>query len=1045
MEIQDLLDKLTYEGVQIEIKNGEIFVFGKRDEVSDRTLELIAEHRIGLKKFLLEAETTNDKLLNHTSDWPTDSLELTFGQKRMWFNHRLRNGSPEYNMIFSWKLQGRVNLEALQDAIQHIVDRHPILRTVYKETGGRPRQEPSKKSRFELEVLTCKEGTLEDYSDSTTNRIAYEESTSFDLSTDLMLRGTVLQRDTETATLILTFHHIAFDGWSEGIFVRELNSYYKTLVSGGKIEFNSQPMSYLDYAALQAKNSPVNYDGLRYWSDKLDGAPVRYAMVPQGIAEHEPSTEGSIFYTSVDAGVAESFRTFCSENRIHHFAGLFACFAVVLAKRSGVTDLVIGTPISGRVDQRFAETIGFFVNTLPFRFKLENGMSLLDFLRQSQETALDAFSNQHIPYDLMVAKISPEREYLRNPFIQTMFALQNNDHGCLDLIGVLSTPLPETAVTVAFDLHLDVYEVLGELKLEWRFRRDLFSIEDIATISNGFSFLMNLAATQTFLILSEIELPGIYSGKPSQSLNARNKACGINPTNFESLGGWRDVFNDTYSSIPKDAFELDFTGWNSSYSGELIAASELLEWRDQTIERIGELMPKIAFEVGCGTGLLLYGLYSLYDRYCGIDISENVIDRHQSYLQRNSLAKASTELVSQDVAAWDLTRVTGGDSVDTVIINSVSQYFPDQAYLDQVLDKAIGCIGNGSVFIGDVRNLDSLDSFYLSVLHSRDQEVFRVGRLERIVEELVRMRSAERELAISPDYFGQLQSRYPSIRGVEIRAKGGCAENEMTKFRYDVILYIGTGTYQASEYPLPEYDQDSGVSSFGSCDHAQFILRGARNPRTWLEDSMLRAICDGTFNQENYKFLISQVEEGSFLTSDTYAELASGYQVNWHLSSGKGRSSGLLDVLFSKKDSPRVRHLYVPPASFSLIRLTNSTSISRLDTKTREYVIANSKEGNGHEGRTVTKLIEIWRQLLGLSGPIDTEESFFALGGHSLLAARMASIISREFGIVFAIRDVFVLQTVTAMAKQISALVPAHDTTRIGGGTPFEDPNEVSI
>ncbi|MEM9808707.1 MAG: amino acid adenylation domain-containing protein, partial [Cyanobacteria bacterium P01_D01_bin.56] len=251
---------------------------------------------------------------------------------------------------------------------------------------------------------------------------------------------------------------------------------------------------------------------------------------------------------------------------------------------------------------------------------------------------------------------------------------------------------------------------------------------------------------------------------------------------------WQTIFDETYrQSTTETDPTFNITGWINSYTGAPISAEAMREWVDYTVDRILAVQPKHILEIGCGTGLLLYGLAPYCQRYQGIDLSAEGIELIQDHLQQHypdwcvDLAVGAADGVSQEAL----------NSVDTVILNSVVQYFPDVDYLVNVLEQLIQGLPVGShIFIGDVRSLPLLEAFHTTVqLAQADAEQSIAELRDRIQEQLAK----ERELVIHPEFFQALQQCFPRISHVNIQLKQGQYLNEMTQFRYDVTLVVGQG------------------------------------------------------------------------------------------------------------------------------------------------------------------------------------------------------------------------------------------------------------
>jgi SAM-dependent methyltransferase len=247
---------------------------------------------------------------------------------------------------------------------------------------------------------------------------------------------------------------------------------------------------------------------------------------------------------------------------------------------------------------------------------------------------------------------------------------------------------------------------------------------------------------------------------------------------------WKRTFDHTYRATINDPAP-SFVGWTSSYTNQPLPAEEMREWRQATADRIASQRPCYVLEIGCGVGLLVEALAPLCASYAATDLSPVAIARLQDLVASRSelrhvalFEREATDL--QDRAA---------QSIDTIVINSVVQYFPDIAYLRNIVTQAVRLVKSGGrLFIGDVRDFASLSLFHSAVQLAKAPADASAGWLKRKVALAVEQ---ERELAIDPRFFLELARSDPRICGVELLVKRGKAHNEMTRYRYDVLLHVG--------------------------------------------------------------------------------------------------------------------------------------------------------------------------------------------------------------------------------------------------------------
>ena len=251
----------------------------------------------------------------------------------------------------------------------------------------------------------------------------------------------------------------------------------------------------------------------------------------------------------------------------------------------------------------------------------------------------------------------------------------------------------------------------------------------------------------------------------------------------EVVGQWQAVFDENYSSDPAGP---SFVLWNSSYSGEPIPEAEMVEWLEGAVDRIASLKPRRLLEIGCGSGLLLERLAPRCERYVGTDFSQRVIEDLDRWL------KATGRFDNVELVCREARELDGLGRFDTVVLNSVAQYFPGVDHFMDVVRAACSLVEpGGQVFLGDLRNLALLRPFRAGVQAYRASDNLTVDRLRERASQAVR---DEQELLLDPDLFVALQAHLPAVGAVEVLLKRGTTVNELTAYRYDVVLHIGDRT-----------------------------------------------------------------------------------------------------------------------------------------------------------------------------------------------------------------------------------------------------------
>ncbi|WP_343298914.1 methyltransferase, partial [Streptomyces sp. SID1034] len=312
---------------------------------------------------------------------------------------------------------------------------------------------------------------------------------------------------------------------------------------------------------------------------------------------------------------------------------------------------------------------------------------------------------------------------------------------------------------------------------------------------------------------------------------------------------WKDLYNSLYSE-PGSEFGEDFSGWNSSYDGEPIPLTEMREWRAATTERIKALQPRRVLEIGVGTGLLLAGLAPECEEYWGTDFSPTVVEALRRHVDADpELARRVTLRVQ---AAHENGELPQGH-FDTVVLNSVAQYFPSADYLEQVIEQAFRLLApGGAVFIGDIRNPRLLRTFTSAVQAASADDVADTAAVRRAVEQSLVL---EKELLVDPEYFTALAHHIPDLAGTDIQLKRGTSHNELTRYRYDATLYkTGITPHPLTDTPTHTWPRhtDPGATLTDLSRHleaerpAGLRVTGVPNPRLTHELAVQHTLFDDT-------------------------------------------------------------------------------------------------------------------------------------------------------------------------------------------------------
>ncbi|HVI69985.1 MAG TPA: condensation domain-containing protein, partial [Pyrinomonadaceae bacterium] len=411
-----------------------------------------------------------------------ERLPLSFAQQRLWFIDQMESGNAAYNLPGAVKLEGKLNLDALERVINEIVRRHEVLRTRIEVEEGEPAQvidewKPGKLDVRDLTGLTLVEREEE------AGRIAREEAgTGFDLRRGPLLRVKVLKVEEEQHVVLFTMHHIVSDGWSMGILIREVGTLYRAYSAGEDSQLDELPIQYADFAVWQSEwlRGEVLEKKLEYWRKQLAG--VEELELP---TDHPrpavQSYRGTTRPFVVESELAEALRELSRQEGVSLFMTLLGGFDVLMSRYSGQSDITLGTDIANRNRAEIEGLIGFFVNQLVLRVEVRGAESFVELLKKVREACLGAYANQDVPFEKLVEELQPERDLSRAPLFQVKLVLQNAPSEALELgeLRVSGAGGVDAAQTAKFDLTLVIADTGDDLAGMVEYSQDLFEAETI--------------------------------------------------------------------------------------------------------------------------------------------------------------------------------------------------------------------------------------------------------------------------------------------------------------------------------------------------------------------------------------------------------------------------------------------------------------------------------------------------------------------------------------------------------------------------------------
>ncbi|MGZ5134314.1 MAG: amino acid adenylation domain-containing protein, partial [Flavitalea sp.] len=442
-----------------------------------------------LAVFIREQQKNNSSIQSLGTQLRSELAPLSFSQERLWFIDQLE-GSVQYHLPAVLRLRGKLDRKALEHTLQTIVNRHEVLRTVFLHQEGQTWQKIKDKNGFHLSVISGVE-----YANNPQGLLQFIHKIigePFDLSKDNMLRASLITLGDQEHVVVLTMHHIASDGWSISVLVKEVIELYNAYIENRPPDLLELPIQYADFSIWQRQflQGEVLNQKMKYWKEKLaEVAPLELATDFQRPAVW--SSRGAMTPFSIGKELSEKLQLISQQHGATLFMTLLAALKVLLHRYTGQQDICVGTGIAGRQQQEVENLMGFFVNTLAIRSDVSADKSFTEFLHQVKATTLGAYQNQEAPFEKVVEAVVSQRDMSRNPLFQVMLVLQNTPTVPELLLGdVQLSREPYEHSTAQFDLSFSISETDSGLQGELEYSTDLFKPETIDQMLRHFLQLL---------------------------------------------------------------------------------------------------------------------------------------------------------------------------------------------------------------------------------------------------------------------------------------------------------------------------------------------------------------------------------------------------------------------------------------------------------------------------------------------------------------------------------------------------------------------------
>ncbi|MGI1848009.1 amino acid adenylation domain-containing protein, partial [Rhodococcus sp. SJ] len=445
-----------------------------------------------------------------------ERIPLSLAQQRMWVLNRIDPASSAYNIPAALRLSGTLDVDALTAAMRDVVARHETLRTVYPDLGGGPCQVVRSVAEAASQLTVTPVDTA-----GAAAAVAEFVNRGFDVAAQVPVRAGLFVLGPDEHVLVVVVHHISGDGVSMGPLTRDLMVAYSARVAGDVPQWEPLPVQYADYTLWQREvlGSEVDPDSplsrqIDHWTRALAGTPEVLALPTDRPRPPRQSMRGAVHEFRIDADTARTVEAVAREHNVTTFMVVHAALSVLLAKLTGETDIVVGTPVAGRGERAVDDLVGMFVNTLALRADVAPSARFADLLSDVRERDLAAFAHADLPFERVVELLGRERSSAYSPVFQVMLTFQNMALGYFELPGLTLSSFDDGWNQAMFDLQFTAIEQfddagrLAGLRIRVTYATDLFDPSTVETLGLRFAHVLDTLTADPQVVLRAVDIVG---------------------------------------------------------------------------------------------------------------------------------------------------------------------------------------------------------------------------------------------------------------------------------------------------------------------------------------------------------------------------------------------------------------------------------------------------------------------------------------------------------------------------------------------------------
>ncbi|BCJ33863.1 hypothetical protein Athai_13660 [Actinocatenispora thailandica] len=457
---------------------------------------------------------------------------LSYQQERIWYLSQLESDLGQFNVVMALDLHGVLDVSALERALAGLASRHDVLRSAIRVVDGVAMQQATPPARVSLRRIDAR-GRSGTGATAAVDRVTVEEKhRPFDLGRGALLRACLVTLPDDGYTLVLTVHHVAFDGWSAAVLSRELKEFYGAYASGTEPDLPQLPLRYADFAAWQRQSGEVTAD-VAYWRGHLDGAPHTVTFPGDRPRPATQTFRGETITFVVPSEVVTSLVELGRSADATLFMVLYAALATLMSRYGAGTDIVIGTPVANRTRPGLDDLIGCFINLLPLRIGVRLDETFRDLLVRARDVCLDAYSHQDLPYERVLRELTLARDQSQSPLFQVMLVLHNAPAHAFGLADLRVGYRDVAGTSAQMDIGIAAVPRDGRLECAVEFSTDLYDRPTVERIVKHWQRLLAEIARDARAVVGDVPL---LSADEQRALHEWSAGPAASPDDLDLVG-----------------------------------------------------------------------------------------------------------------------------------------------------------------------------------------------------------------------------------------------------------------------------------------------------------------------------------------------------------------------------------------------------------------------------------------------------------------------------------------------------------------------------